>query len=360
MLKRAAALFVVGASLAMWVGCNTTSRGGRFVYAAIPASSQINAYQEDPGSGFLTPLSGSPITAGTSVQSLAVHPSGKFVYAANGGTNDISLYTIQSGGLLNAVTPNTPTGGAVPSILAIDSAGAFLYVTNVASQTIASFSIDASSGALALVSSTSIGFSPLNMAIAPNGNFLYVTGSEGGGIPGLVEGFSASSGFLTFVPGALSAVGQTPEGLAITPNGNNLYVANSAPNNSISEFTINASGSLTPLASSPVGESYASPISVLVDPSGKYLYVANEGSSNLAGFAIASDGGLSLLSSSPFVTATQPNSLAVDPNGNYLFVGNQSSPTIQSFNLATGSGALTSVQKSGVAGTPSSIVVTPK
>ena len=84
--------------------------------------------------------------------------------------------------------------------------------------------------------------------------------------------------------------GKTPFGLTIDPGGKFLYTANSEPDNSISEFTINSDGSLTQLANSPVGESYSSPVALLVDKSGKYLYVANQGSSNLAGYSIGSDG----------------------------------------------------------------------
>ena len=72
MLKKAAALLFVCASIAIWVGCGSTS--SRYVYAAIPLSNQIVAYREDPNSGVLTQLTGSPVTAGSAVQSIARFP----------------------------------------------------------------------------------------------------------------------------------------------------------------------------------------------------------------------------------------------------------------------------------------------
>ena len=45
MLKKAAALALVGASLTMWVGC--TSNSSQYLYATIPASNQIVAFRED-------------------------------------------------------------------------------------------------------------------------------------------------------------------------------------------------------------------------------------------------------------------------------------------------------------------------
>src|SRR5258708_11822937 len=120
MLKKAAALFLVCASIALCLSCGSTT--SRYLFASIPGSNQIVAYREDPNSGVLTQLTGSPITAGQAVQSLAIHPSGKFLYAANSGEGDVSLYTISSAGGLTEVTPRTVVGTA-PTLLTMDSAG---------------------------------------------------------------------------------------------------------------------------------------------------------------------------------------------------------------------------------------------
>jgi 6-phosphogluconolactonase (cycloisomerase 2 family) len=100
-------------------------------------------------------------------------------------------------------------------------------------------------------------------------------------------------------------------------------------------------------------------VNLLIDKSGKYLYVANQGSGNLAAYSIGSDGGLTLLTGSPFATGAQPNFIASDSSGKYLFVGNQSNPAIQSFSLNTSTGALTSIGSYPVPATPTSIVITP-
>jgi 6-phosphogluconolactonase len=97
-----------------------------------------------------------------------------------------------------------------------------------------------------------------------------------------------------------------------------------------------------------------------VDPSGGYLYVANEGSSNVAGYSIGSDGGITLLTNSPFAGNGEPNFLATDPAGKYLFVGNQSSSAaIQTFSLDKSSGTLAPVANTSVGSTPTSIALTP-
>lgn len=363
MLNKAAAALLMCASMAIGVGCGKS--GNRFLYAAIPSSNQIVAFREDPNAGVLTQLAGSPITAGLGVESLVLHPSKKFMYAANSGQNNISLYTLSSTtGAITEVTPRTNSGGTAPTLMAMDSAGSFLYVGNAGSSDISVFSIDSSTGALTPVTQTStgsvtagIGVQPLSMQLSPSGNVLYVTGQA---TTGVVQAFAVNAGVLGQpVAGSPYSAGNGPYGLTIAAGGKFLYTANKV-DNSISEFSINADGSLAPLPSSPLqGTGTTGPTALLVDNSGKYMYVANNESGSLQAFSIGSDGALTLLSNSQFSTGAQPNFIASDPSGKYLFVGNQSSSAIQSFSLNASSGVLTSVASYSVAATPTSIVVTP-
>jgi 6-phosphogluconolactonase len=366
MLKKAATLVLVCASVSAWLGCGTTK--SRFLYAAIPSSNTIVAYREDPNAGVLTQLAGSPISAGSAIEALAMHPSGKYLYAANSGSNNISEYTISSTGALTEVTPRTATGTA-PTLLAIDSAGTFLYAVNSGESDISVFSIG-SNGSLSPVLQCSgnpncqtttapIGLLAMNLALAPSGNFLYVTSEESpSGAPsfGVIEAFPVNQGVIGPLPVTNSpfVTGNNPLGLAIDSTGSHLYTANKT-DNSISAFTINSDGSLAPLGSA-IGESFTSPISLLIDRSGKFLYVANQGSSNIAAYSIGSDGGLTLLSASPFTTGSQPNVLASDSSGKFFFVGYSSA--IQAYTLSSG-GSLTSIATYSVSATPSSIVITP-
>jgi 6-phosphogluconolactonase (cycloisomerase 2 family) len=121
---------------------------------------------------------------------------------------------------------------------------------------------------------------------------------------------------------------------------------------------INADGSLSQLSNSPVGESFGSPVSLLVDNSGKYLFVANQASTNLAGYSIGSDGAITLLTGSPFGTSGGPNVIASDPSGKFLFVGSQGGSSIQSFSLDGSTGTLTSVATYS-SGATNSIAVSP-
>lgn len=354
MFKKAAAVLLIGAATAMCVGCVTNSTS--YVYAALSQTNQILAYREDPNSGILTQLAGSPIQSqSTGVHMLAVHPSKKFLYSADSGSNGVALFTIASDGSLTQKTPDYPAGTA-PTLLAMDPAGSFLYVGT--STGIYSFSIDSSSGVPTQVGVFSTGLPPLNMKVSPSGNFVYVTlAAIQAGAPGLIEILSSNAGVLSISGSQLPQTGASPYGLAITPKGSFLYTAN-LTDNTLSEFTVNSDGSLTSLGILGQSSLYSNPVALLTDTAGKYLFVANaQSSGNLSGYSISSTGGLALIATSPFVTAAQPAVLAIDAGGRYVFVGNQASNgQIQSFTLDPGSGTLTIVASYPTGSIPTSIV----
>jgi 6-phosphogluconolactonase (cycloisomerase 2 family) len=367
MLQKALVLVFVLASIAGCISCGSTS--SHYVYATIPVANQIIAYREDPNSGVLTQISGSPYTVGEGAISLVLHPSKKFLYVANpgqGGTqeNDISLFTIASDGTLTEVLPRASVAplASQPHLLLMDPAGAFLYVLNAGSSNISVFSIDSTKGTLTQLqppnSPVSTGALPLNMQLTPSGNFLYV--SLASQPNGLIETFSVTGGQLTPL-GTTSTDGMNPYGLAINASGNYLYVANSGPSNSIAVFPIASSGLLSAqVQGSPIANGYTNPIAMIFDPSGNYLYVADQGSSNVAAYSITSTGLPAALTTSTttnaFGTESSPSFLVADPTGKYLFVGNQGTGAgIQAFGVSSGS--LNALTTYSVGNTPSSIAV---
>lgn len=358
MLHRALALAFVFVGIVCFVSCGST--GSHYVYAAIPATSQLAVFREDPYSGVLTQLQPSPYTVGSGAQVVVVHPSGKFLYVANAGQseNDISLFDINSDGTVTEVTPRTATG-TLPLLMVMDPAGAFLYVANVSSNTLSSFAIDSSSGALSPVTGSpfSINLSPKDMKISPSGNFLFFSASSQP--TGLIATFSLTSGVLSAAPVSLASTrDDDPAGMAVNPAGSYLYVCNSTVTaNSISVFSIDGTGTLTEVQGSPLADTSKSPVSLLLDAAGAYLYVANQGSNNIGTYSITSATGIPVaVTDSPFGSETQPSTLAIDPNGKYLFVGNQTAGSgIQAFGIASGS--LNSIATYSVGNTPTSIAV---
>ncbi|MGA8432290.1 MAG: beta-propeller fold lactonase family protein [Candidatus Sulfotelmatobacter sp.] len=351
MLKRAVGLLLVCAGMAGWVSCSGSL--SHFVYAALPTANEIGIYREDPNSGVLTQLDDSPYAAGNGAESVAVHPSKKYLYVSNAADNTISLFSIATNGEITEITPRT-ISGSTPAILAMDSAGAYLYEADWGSNSITVYSISSSSGALTETSNFPIGVRPLNLKLNAAGTVLYVTGA--GSPNGFVLTFSVGSGKLQSVIGTFSTGGASPYGLFVDPKGTHLYVTNGAPDNSIAEFTIASDGGLAPIAGSPLGQTNGiNPLSVVVDPSGTYMYVANEGSNNITAYTVASDGSISPLATPNFATGNQPSFLIMDPNGKYLLVANQSSG-IEVFSLSTGD--LDVVMTFNAGSNPNSLAIT--
>ena len=104
-LNKLAGLLATILALAWLAGCGGSSSGnggsgssGRNAYVAIPKRTPSPHYRVNTNSGNFTRVLGSPFDGGTSPVSVAVHPSGKFVYAANQAGNNISLFTIAEHG----------------------------------------------------------------------------------------------------------------------------------------------------------------------------------------------------------------------------------------------------------------------
>ena len=350
MLRKIAPLVVFCLALAGLAGCGSTT--SHFMYAALPGSGggQIAAYREDPGSGLLTTISGSPFAAGQGARAVVIHPSKKFLYTANTGENTVSLFNIAANGALTEVTPRTVTG-ASPNLMLMDSTGGFLYLSNSVSNNISVFSITASNGALTAVTGSpfQVGATPLAMALSPSGNFLFVTS---GVSQGLVSVFSVTAGVLGQVGSPVPTGGRAPYAVAMDKTGGFLYAANFL-DKSLTVFTVSSSGGLTQQAGSPIALAYTAPIALLVDPSGKYLYIANQGSGNLAGYSIPSSGFPALLTTSPF-SASGATVLAADPGGKFLFVGNSTTVMVYSVDSA---GTLTSRNSVSPGSAPASLAV---
>ena len=364
MLQKALILVFICASVAGFVSCGKTA--SHYVYAAVPAASQLAVFREDPFSGVLTQLSQSPYPVGSGAQSVVIHPSGKFLYVANSGQgeNDVSLFDIGSDGTVSEVSPRTSVG-TLPFLLAMDPAGSYLYVANALSNNISVFSIDASTGILSPVTGSpfSINLSPKNMQLAPSGKFLYVSAPSQP--TGVVAVFSVNAGALSLVAFTLTA-DNNPAGLAIDPSGSFLYTAN-ATASSISIYCIapapcetgtpGPSGTLQQVPQSPLADTFQHPVALIVDPTGKFLYVANQGSNNISTYSITSGTGFPVaITDSPFGSESQPSFLVADPNGKYLYVGNQTgSAGIQAFGVSSGS--LNSIATYSVGNSPTSIAV---
>jgi YVTN family beta-propeller protein len=224
---------------------------GKFAYAAdggaSPAgsfggSSSVSMYTINSTTGALTSIG--MIAAGTGPDSVAVDPVGKFAYVTNFGSNDVSMYTINATtGALASI--GTIAAGTAPVSVAVDSAGKFAYVTNSGSNDVSMYTIDATTGALISIGSIAAGADPVSVAVDPAGKFAYVANLTGHDTDGSVSIYTidATTGGLT--PIGTIATELSPTSIAIHPSGKFAYVTNSG-SNSVSMYSIDrATGTLT-------------------------------------------------------------------------------------------------------------------
>ncbi len=254
---------------------------GRFLYVADRQTVNLFAYTIDGTTGFLTPI-GSPVFANTPF-ALAMHPSGKFLFMAN-GPGSVATYSIDSTGAPTFVGQSASAAGGAFSV-AVDPSGKFVYTANVNANTVSAYSVDTSTGSLTEIPGSPFpaGPNPFFVAVHPSGNFLYADNVNGQSVSAYA--LDSITGALREIAGSPFTVGSGPRAMALDPAGKYAFVANTNSNN-MSAFTIESTtGALQPIAGSPFPTG-TSPDWAIVDPLGKFLYVVNFDSNNISVFTI--------------------------------------------------------------------------
>jgi len=165
-------------------GGTGTSSGSFTRVALVPnqADKTVSVFLVDNANGRLRPRG--YVVSGASPRAVAVHPSGKFFYTINGGTDNVSAHAISSTGLVTAVTdpPFSPSNADDPTAVAVSPDGRFLFVASRISNNVSVLSINQTTGALAEISRSPFPLQPVGgptaIVVHPSGNLLLVTSSN--------------------------------------------------------------------------------------------------------------------------------------------------------------------------------------
>ncbi len=242
-----------------------------------------------------------------------------------------------STGVLTLGGETPPVLGTSPTGLALSSNKKFLYASNVAAgaNSVSIFNV-ASDGSLTQTGdATPVGSGPQALAIDPTGKYLLIANS----FDLNVSVFSLDSG-----TGAISLIGNSFIGVAPTDlkiSGSFVYV--SVPDAGlIIGFTLNSDGTLSPIAGSPfiTGGGVSG---LAIDPGNHFLYSANTSAGTVSVFAINAGGTLSQILGSPYTVGKAPRAIAIDPFGSFLYVANQLSNNVSAFTITAGAGTLTAI-----------------
>lgn len=125
---------------------------GAHGYLINELDSTLSALGFDAATGRLTTLQtvssrAAGATGANAAAEVAVHPSGRFVYASNRGDDTITVFGVAGDGTLRLVG-QIASGGRTPRQFAIDPEGARLYVANQDGNSVAAFAIDSQTGLL--------------------------------------------------------------------------------------------------------------------------------------------------------------------------------------------------------------------
>jgi 6-phosphogluconolactonase (cycloisomerase 2 family) len=299
--------------------------------------------------------SGSYLTGGLgtggglgSQDALVLSDNGRYLFAVNAGSNEISVFATDGNNL--HLTDTVASGGERP--ISLTSHGSWLYVLNAGgSGNITGFRLD-SNGQLAPIphstqhlSNDGVGDAPgpAQVSFRPDGRQLVVTEK-------------ASNQILTYdvrrsgqatAPVVTASEGATPFGFDFTPNG--VLIVSEAFGGAADASTASSYGfshGQLEVISSTVATNQTAACWVIITPDGKYAYTTNTGSSSVSGFQISPNGSLELLDADGRTGETGDGSSPIDAiissNGETLYVLSGGTSTVTAFHIAA-DGSLTNL-----------------
>jgi 6-phosphogluconolactonase len=310
--------------------------------------------------GSLTPLTGSPFSAGGagtgtivgSQGSIQATADGKWVLAVDAGSNQISVLAVGNDGSLSPA-PGSPvsSGGIEPVSIAVH--GGVVYVANEGDGTSGSnytgFTL-ADDGRLAPLSDSTVSLP----ATALPGDILF--NGTGKNLIGIEVGTTDPSTFridsflvggdgrLTPAAGSpFPAEAAGPFGSEFSPTDpHHLYVSNAhggAGNGSVSAFSVNPNAKLKSIDGSPYADGQTAPCWVEISHDGRYLFTVNTGSTTISSYRILSNGSLRVIGSTPFSSGTgiRPFDARLDASGEHLYVVDAAIASVSGFSVSGGS-----------------------
>jgi 6-phosphogluconolactonase len=153
----------------------TFSKDGRALYVVNELMPSVTVFAYDSATGqigkILQTISTEPsgYNGPHSTAEIAVHPSGKFLYASNRGYNSIVGYRIDPTTHMLSVISHATQGVNFPRNFAIDPSGHWLYVANQKGDTIVQFEINQATGELMPTGQVTPSITPVSMVFRTPG-----------------------------------------------------------------------------------------------------------------------------------------------------------------------------------------------
>ena len=349
---------LAAATMTGWIGTYTTAK------EVSTGSLGIYAFQWDTERGALSGIHAVGTTTNPSF--LALHPSGRFLYAVNqdapsSGSDHITAFAIgdaTSSEALRAVG-SVSSHGLGPCHLSIDVTGRWLFVANYLSGTIAVYPIQPD-GRLGEAQQTiqQKGSGPVagrqesahahEVVQSPDGRFLLSVDLGADRI--FVYRFDAATGALTpnSAPEVIFPAGYGPRHMVFSKDARRIYVVTELTPAVVTlrwnarRGVMSQLGVTSTLPSADQDEH--SGAEIVLHSNGKFLYASNRGNSNtIAIFRIGRDG-LPIPAGHVSSGGRLPRFFDIDPSGKFLIAANQGSGDLFTFRIDPASGALTPLE----------------
>ncbi|HKV87758.1 MAG TPA: beta-propeller fold lactonase family protein [Candidatus Dormibacteraeota bacterium] len=357
-IAAAAGLAAIGAGMSLSVASASGATGHVYVDDNTAGVNTIAGFDRH-ADGSLTPIPGSPFKAGGagtgtivgSQGALQQGDGGRYLFAVDAGSNQISVLRVRHDGTLAQVEGSPVwSGGIEPVSLAVH--GDLVYVANEGNGTTGSnytgFRFD--DGRLRPIEGSTVALP----STANPGDILF--NSTGTHLVGIEVGTTAASTFridsflvdrsgrLDGAPGSpFPAQAAGPFGSEFSPTSpSHLYVSNAhggAGAGSVSAFRVARNGALSSIGASPYADDQTAPCWVEISHDGRYLFTVNTASTTISSYGIRSDGSLSLIGSTPFSSGPgiRPFDARLDPSGGHLYVVDATLGAVSAFAVSGGS-----------------------
>jgi 6-phosphogluconolactonase len=320
--------------------------GVAFTMTNAPGGNAVLAFDRAPDGALSSAGTYATGGAGTgaglgSQGAVTLSDDGRYLLAVNAGSNEVTAFEVMGDRLerLNTVS----SSGLMP--ISVTVYHDLVYVLNAGgSGGIAGFRLDKSGLAPIAQSARPLSSSaagPAQISFTPDGDALIVTEKAANAIASYV----VDADGLAQGPNVTPSSGQTPFGFAFAHR-SVLIVSEAfggaADASAASSYDV-ADASLS-LVSASVPTTETAACWFVTTPDGKYAYATNAGSGSVSGYAVGTDGRLTLLTPGgrTGVTGAGASDEAVSRNGRYLYALTSGARAIAEFAIAA-DGSLTNI-----------------
>src|SRR5437016_10910419 len=266
-----------------------------------------------------------------SQSAVTLSDDGRWLFAVNAGSNDVSVLSVSPGGGL-ALASRTASGGTLP--ISLTAHGNVLYVLNAGGTGNISGLAIGTSGALTAIAGATLPLSgsnvgPAQVSFSPDGRRLVVTEKN----TNLLDVYAVDANGAAGARTSFTSAGGTPFGFAFGLR-DLLLVSEAAAPGSASSYILGRGGDLQ-VVSGAVLTHQGAPCWAVVTNDRRFGFTAN-GSGSVSGFAIAPDGSISLIDANgaSAVISGGVNDVALSGNSHFLYVlGTNATPAIHAFRI---------------------------